>query len=530
MGSPLSHVLSNQRTNPSTLPRTVGGFMETLTVITEPLLDPHFVQFEVTVPILERLTGRYEIQVAAPRITRRVQAELERRGIQAVDGGAFFPPLRRPRDEIPSYVGSWARDALWAWNRRDLERALGRGGGLRVNISMTTAIDADVWFIQSRPLGYVLDSMRRGMKGMMGNALGLVQPIVEPLDLAHLQAAGHRARLRYASTQHVADWFAAHGLPVREVIPMYYRPVFSRGTSNPSRDYLLTYLGKETDVEALSALLRTGIPVRMFGSKSAGWVLRKLRLDRFPNARFLGHVTDLELRELYSNALFTAFPFTEEPFGLIPLESMACGTPVLTYDFQGPAETVVEGRTGWRTANPLDFVQRAQRLWREGVPAAMTQDCLRRAQRYHLDTVTADWRRLLSAAEAGVAPPIQRPASRGHRFPLQLPRLVKPFRFPQPPMGLSSSGGGLLPGVVGAPASSGRPPGPPRPGLSSFARSGASRQAVPRSLGLEPPLGVDPFGAPDPDRSPALPRATGSPVVPPEEPPRPIPRATNIPP
>jgi len=43
-----------------------------------------------------------------------------------------------------------------------------------------------------------------------------------------------------------------------------------------------------------------------------------------------------ELIDLYSNALFTLFTFTHELFGYVLVESMACGTSVLTYNRQGP--------------------------------------------------------------------------------------------------------------------------------------------------------------------------------------------------
>jgi hypothetical protein len=494
--------------------------MERLIIITEPLLSPHFVQFEVTVPILERFTHRCEVVVAAPRITPPVRAELERRGIQAVDGGALFPPLRHPRDELPSYVGSWGRDTLWGWNRRDLERALAGQDGLRINISMTSAVDADVWFIQSRPLGYVLEAMGRGLRGGLGVVLRLAQPIVAELDLRHIQEAGRRATARYTSTRHVANWFAAHGLPVEEVIPVYYRTNFCPSTSRPSRDYLLAYLGKETDTEALLGLLRTGLPVRMFGSKSAGWVLRKLRLERFPNARYLGHVTDEELRELYSNALFTAFPFTEESFGLIPVESMACGTPVLTYGFQGPAETVLDGRTGWFATSPEDFVRRAQAIWRTGVPAGMSDECRVRARRYHLDTVRADWARLIETAEARGRIPLT-PQPRAVRpSVVRLPRLLQGVPFPQvrasPVLGASR--------LLARPDTDGTVP---RDELSDawVGRSTPARSGVPRSvLGPSsrepvqgPPLEGLPgrsFGLPGPRSPSSRPSPTDEPLHP----------------
>ncbi|WP_058558173.1 glycosyltransferase family 1 protein [Thiohalocapsa sp. ML1] len=45
--------------------------------------------------------------------------------------------------------------------------------------------------------------------------------------------------------------------------------------------------------------------------------------------RFLGRVSDSELKALYENALALAFPSITEGFGLPPLEAMYCGCPVL---------------------------------------------------------------------------------------------------------------------------------------------------------------------------------------------------------
>lgn len=60
---------------------------------------------------------------------------------------------------------------------------------------------------------------------------------------------------------------------------------------------------------------------------------------------FLGFQTEESLRSLYSNADATLFP-GDEDFGLVPLESMACGTPVIAYRSGGALETVMEGTTG----------------------------------------------------------------------------------------------------------------------------------------------------------------------------------------
>lgn len=78
---------------------------------------------------------------------------------------------------------------------------------------------------------------------------------------------------------------------------------------------------------------------------------------------FLGKVSNEELVKLYSGAKFFAFPFTNEPFGVTPIESMLCGVPVLTYNKEGPSETVLDGKTGWFVNSREDFVQKTYQLW-----------------------------------------------------------------------------------------------------------------------------------------------------------------------
>ncbi|OON62554.1 glycosyl transferase family 1 [Massilia sp. KIM] len=62
---------------------------------------------------------------------------------------------------------------------------------------------------------------------------------------------------------------------------------------------------------------------------------------------FTGPVPRAELREFYSAAdVFVTTPWYE-PFGITPLEAMACATPVVGADVGGIRSTVVDGRTGY---------------------------------------------------------------------------------------------------------------------------------------------------------------------------------------
>jgi len=66
------------------------------------------------------------------------------------------------------------------------------------------------------------------------------------------------------------------------------------------------------------------------------------------NIVFTGNLPSEALIRAYQNAYIYAFTSPEEDFGLGPLEAAACGVPSVVWDYAGPRETVVDGKTGFR--------------------------------------------------------------------------------------------------------------------------------------------------------------------------------------
>jgi glycosyltransferase involved in cell wall biosynthesis len=97
---------------------------------------------------------------------------------------------------------------------------------------------------------------------------------------------------------------------------------------------------------AIKACALLEVPLWIVGEGRTAGQLAKLA---GANVKFLGRVTDGELRRLYARARAVLVP-AEEDFGLVPLEAQAAGTPVIAYDAGGARETVIDGETGIRFA------------------------------------------------------------------------------------------------------------------------------------------------------------------------------------
>ncbi len=93
--------------------------------------------------------------------------------------------------------------------------------------------------------------------------------------------------------------------------------------------------------------------------------LERTYLEKFCNqvqvSLHLSHLVDDEtLCALYNRTMLTVYAPVLEPFGLVPLESMACGTPVVAVGEGGVCETVVDNVTGRLT--PRDSMQFAESI------------------------------------------------------------------------------------------------------------------------------------------------------------------------
>jgi glycosyltransferase involved in cell wall biosynthesis len=121
-------------------------------------------------------------------------------------------------------------------------------------------------------------------------------------------------------------------------------------------DYLLS-LGRiardKAQHVAIEVSKRTGLPLVLAGKIDPGAdreYFDELILPHVDgqNIRFEGEVPDDRKRELFAGARALVFPIQwDEPFGLVMIEAMACGTPVIATPFGAVPEVVNDGVNGF---------------------------------------------------------------------------------------------------------------------------------------------------------------------------------------
>lgn len=82
-----------------------------------------------------------------------------------------------------------------------------------------------------------------------------------------------------------------------------------------------------------------------------------------PLVEYLGEIGDLEKETFLGNALALLFPIDwPEPFGLVMIEALACGTPVIAYRRGSVPEILQEGVTGFMVRNQAEALEAVRGL------------------------------------------------------------------------------------------------------------------------------------------------------------------------
>jgi len=150
-----------------------------------------------------------------------------------------------------------------------------------------------------------------------------------------------------------------HGLPA-DLLPF-----------SPDGGEYLAFLGRispEKGVEAAIAIARrSGIKLKIAAKVDKADVRFyeseiKPLLDG-PLVEFIGEIGEEEKKEFLGNALALVFPIDwEEPFGLVLIESMSCGTPVIAFGRGSVPEVIRDGISGFIVPDIEGAVQAAAQV------------------------------------------------------------------------------------------------------------------------------------------------------------------------
>jgi len=145
----------------------------------------------------------------------------------------------------------------------------------------------------------------------------------------------------------------------------------ARYHSSSKKQEYLAYVGRISEqkgaLNAISIARQASLPIKLAGKP------RREDMPYFNNvlqvvhdykyAEFVGEVNDTERNRLVAAAIGLLFPITSgEAFGLVQIEAMAVGTPVITYDIGAAHEIVVHGKTGYIVATMEDAVEAVRQL------------------------------------------------------------------------------------------------------------------------------------------------------------------------
>ncbi|MCL4313007.1 MAG: glycosyltransferase family 4 protein [Actinobacteria bacterium] len=137
-----------------------------------------------------------------------------------------------------------------------------------------------------------------------------------------------------------------------------------------SGGYLL-FLGRMSPEKGAHRAIRVarqaGMPLYMAAKMREAWEIQYFKEQVEPllgdDAQYLGEVPHSQKLELLAGAVGLLFPIRwNEPFGMVMLEALACGTPVIAFPEGSVPEVIEDGKTGFICDNEEEMVAAVHKL------------------------------------------------------------------------------------------------------------------------------------------------------------------------
>lgn len=163
-----------------------------------------------------------------------------------------------------------------------------------------------------------------------------------------------------------------------------WRSGSARQAISQKKNYYLSvsrlWWAKRVDL-AIGACNTLHLPLKIVG---VGHEIEALKKIAGPTIEFLGSVSDTELAQLYNDAKALLFCALDEDFGMVPVEAMAHGTPVVALAQGGVKETVLDGKTGilFSQASEAALIDALKKFELRSKKTDWSRACLAHAQRF----------------------------------------------------------------------------------------------------------------------------------------------------
>ena len=357
-----------------------------LTFICDPLLS-EYGPLRPAILLAKRFIEKgKKITMVSTTISPELQRKLDSMRIQTIN--LKKEPILKKNESL-AWMEEWFREAAFSMNSKGTSTF----NGVVLNFSNTLGFPAHIWYAQGPPT-VTLDNMKKNLPLQYKVVYQSLSHIFKALDKRFTRKISYCSTYVVANSKYSASIYKGFAVQTNNVI---YPPLdceqFRPTSTTPSEDFVLTYFGKETVFDLVGQILDKGIKIKAFGGKLS---MIPKRIRKHKNLELLGRIEDDVLIGLYSDALFTFYPFADEPFGYIPVESLACGTPVVTFGKQGPKETVVDEETGWLANTDSELARLAIQLWNNGYPADIRKKCRQSAVEFDIIAIADKWLELLN--------------------------------------------------------------------------------------------------------------------------------------
>jgi glycosyltransferase involved in cell wall biosynthesis len=140
---------------------------------------------------------------------------------------------------------------------------------------------------------------------------------------------------------------------------------------HPRSDGYLAFLGRiaieKRPDHAIELAKRTGLPLRIAAKVDpADQQYYRSTIEPLldhPLVEFIGEISDAEKDDFIGHAAALVCPYDwPEPFGLVLIEALACGTPVIAYRRGSIPEIIEDGVTGFVCETPSEMAEAVERI------------------------------------------------------------------------------------------------------------------------------------------------------------------------